>query len=138
MYFNLCIIICLFPTYFQKALSIRIKTLPNTHLHLVHSYGNIGNCYVYLNKTDKALLYYKKYITPIIKKNYGEKDIFTYKTFNNISYILLEKEAYQEAWEYLQILQKADISEPKELKAGIYENIGRYFLGVRFTNLSSA
>src|SRR5262249_6810610 len=77
--------------YFEKALTIKLATLGDSHPDVALSYNNLGAAYKALGNPQKALEYYEKALK-ILLAVYGEKHPHTTIAKSNLEQVLKEVE----------------------------------------------
>ena len=72
--------------YYQKALVIRKKTLPENHPDIALSYGNIGVVYFRKGEYRNAYNYLKK-AYEIFRSKHGDKHPMTQQALNTLKFV---------------------------------------------------
>ncbi|CAF3804796.1 unnamed protein product [Adineta steineri] len=118
--------------YYEKALEIKIKTLPANHPDLAISYSNIGSVYVHMGVYSKALSFYEKALAIYIKTLPANHFLLA-TSYSNIGGVYREME---ECSKSLPFLKKALEIREKTLPANhpslaiSYNNIGSVYIHI--------
>jgi Tfp pilus assembly protein PilF len=121
--------------FYEKALEIKQKTLPASHLDLAASYNNIGQVYDNMGEYSKALSYYEKALE-IYQKTLPANHRSLATSYNNIGQVYDNMGEYSKAFSYyekaLEIDQKTLPTDHPSLATSynniglVYNNMGEY------------
>ncbi|CAF1549453.1 unnamed protein product, partial [Rotaria sp. Silwood1] len=128
-------------TFYEKALEIDRKTLPEDHPSLANTYNNIGAAYNYLGEYPKALEFYEKTIK-IEEKVLSPNDPNLATSYNNIGAVYNAMGDYSKALEFYEkahkIREKAlppnhpDLASSYSFIGGVYNTMGDYSKALEF------
>ncbi|CAF1322944.1 unnamed protein product [Rotaria sp. Silwood1] len=133
-------------TFYEKALEISRKTLPEDHPSLANTYNNIGAAYNKMGDYSKALEYYEK-AHKIKEKALSPDDLDLALSYSNIGVVYDDMGEYSKVLEFyekaLKIREKAlppyhpDLAISYDNFGTVYKSMGNYLKAFEFYEKAS-